>query len=115
VRLAMHRFLGRNGWQVQEARDGSAGLELAQQEAWDVIVCDVNLPGISGMELYDRLQANDPARIRSVLLVSGDSHADSVVEFRKRTGATILQKPFELADFRRAVEQAAGISPPDAA
>ena len=115
VRLSMHRFLARNGWQVQEALDGLAGLELALREAWDVIVCDVNLPGLSGLELYDRLQANDPERIRNVLLVSGDGGAAAVVEFRQRTGATVLEKPFELTDFRKAVEQAAGMPPgPDA-
>ena len=113
VRLSMQRFLARNGWQVHEAHDGLAGLELALREAWDVIVCDVNLPGLSGLELFDRLQANDPDRIRNVLLVTGDSRAAPVVEFRKRTGATILEKPFELADFRRAVDQAAGPPPPD--
>ena len=113
VRVSMQRFLARNGWQVHEAMDGLAGLELALREAWDVIICDVNLPGLSGLELYDRLQANDPDRLRNVLLVSGDSRTAGVAAFQKRTGATILEKPFELSEFRRAVEQAAGAPPAD--
>lgn len=115
VRLSMRRYLERNGWLVEHAADGATGLTRAQNEPWHVIVCDLNLPGLSGMELFDRLHAADPARTRQLFFISGDTRAPEVVSFQRRTGVPILEKPFELTAFSRAVDQAAGTAPPDAA
>lgn len=115
VRLSMRRFLERNGWAVDEAVDAPSGLEKALAEPWSVIISDLNLPGFSGMDLYDRIVAAAPARARSLLLVSGDVRAEAVVAFQRRTGARILEKPFELSAFSEAVEQLAAPASPDAA
>jgi len=112
VRQSMRRFLRRGGWLVSEAVEGRAGLELALLDRWDVIICDVKLPGLSGIELYDRVVEVNPAQARRVVLVSGDTGSYDMVAFRERTDAVILEKPFELKIFGETVERAAGIGPP---
>jgi signal transduction histidine kinase len=52
--------LAAEGHEVTTAHDGSRGLALARGERWDVIVCDIGLPGLDGLELMQALRA-DPA------------------------------------------------------
>jgi nitrogen-specific signal transduction histidine kinase/ActR/RegA family two-component response regulator len=107
VRLAMRRYLEKAGWVVGEATEGQDGLAQALKGEWDVIVCDVQTPGLSGIELYDRLEQERPGEGRRVVLISGDTTTPEVAEFCRRTGAAVLAKPFELAHFGEAVERAA--------
>lgn len=102
VRLAVRRFLERRGWQVDEARDGRAALAaLLPGEAatigYDAVICDLRLPGISGITVYDRMEAERPEIALRMILVTGDARAEDVTELRKRVGARLLEKPFELA------------------
>lgn len=107
VRLAMRRYLEKAGWVVGEAVEGQDGLTQALQDGWDVIVCDVQIPGLSGLDLYDRLEEARPGGGKRVILISGDTGTPEVAAFCQRTGATVLAKPFELAHFAEAVERAA--------
>ena len=90
-----------------EAVEGQDGLAQALQDGWDVIVCDVQIPGLSGLDLYDRLEQERPGDGRRVVLISGDTTTPAVAEFCRRTGLTVLAKPFELSHFAEAVERAA--------
>jgi CheY-like chemotaxis protein len=107
VRLAMRRYLEKAGWVVGEATEGQEGLAQALKGEWDVIVCDVQMPGLSGIELHDRLEQERPGEGRRVVLISGDTTTPDIAEFSRRTGAAVLAKPFELAQFGEAVERAA--------
>jgi two-component system OmpR family response regulator len=80
---------------IHVAEPGEA-LETAKSVRPDVFVIDVRLPGMTGLELYDKLLRDDP-RMRSVpVLFETASGKESEREFRRRGIATYVQKPFDL-------------------
>jgi DNA-binding response OmpR family regulator len=72
-----------------------AALEATKHVTPDVMVVDVRLPGMSGFELYDRLQKN-PRTSKVPVLFETASGAEAISEFRRRGIATYVKKPFDL-------------------
>ena len=108
IRRALRRFFERNGWAVDEAADGASALALLLgpgAAAYDVILSDLRMPGMSGEELYDRVAAERPAQATRVVVTTGDSFTPEATRFLQRTGCAVLNKPFELAELRAVVEQ----------
>ena len=73
----------------------TAALETTKHVTPDVMVVDIRLPGMSGFELYDRLQ-NDPRTRNVPVLFETASGSESIVEFQRRGIATYVMKPFDL-------------------
>jgi CheY-like chemotaxis protein len=72
-----------------------AALEATKHVTPDVMVVDVRLPGMSGFELYDRLQ-KDPRTSKVPVLFETASGVEAISEFRRRGIATYVKKPFDL-------------------
>lgn len=107
VRLSVRRYLERFGWLVEEANDGAAGASRVLGEPWDVVICDLRMPGKSGIELFDMVAGTNGELSKRFVLVTGDGAAAEVRAFRERTGMVVLEKPFELSILAAAVERAA--------
>jgi PAS domain S-box-containing protein len=92
VRRLSRRALEAAGFRVLEAEDGRRALELVAEAAPDVVVSDIVMPGMSGLELADRIAERYPEV--PVLFVSG--YADEAVESRplRSAGRDLLWKPF---------------------
>jgi PAS domain S-box-containing protein len=92
VRRLARRALEKDGFEVLEADGGEPALRLAAAEALDVLVTDVVMPGMSGLELADRVAELRPGM--PVLFVSG--YAEDAVENRllRSAGRELLGKPF---------------------
>jgi DNA-binding response OmpR family regulator len=76
-------------------QDSAAALATTRHVTPDVMVVDVRLPGMSGFELYDRLQ-RDPRTRKVPVLFETASGTDSLPEFQRRGIATYVKKPFDL-------------------
>jgi two-component system, sensor histidine kinase len=76
----LRMLLARAGHQVTPAYDGIAGLGLARSELFDVLVCDIGLPGIDGLELIGRLRSTLGIPIPFAIAISG--HAQPEAEER---------------------------------
>ncbi|HEX4575628.1 MAG TPA: ATP-binding protein [Gemmatimonadales bacterium] len=103
VRRPMARFLARRGAHVDEAGDGAAALiQLAAQKP-DVILADLRMPRMGGVELYARLEADRPDLAPRVLFLSGDisqlAEPGNTPVARER----VLVKPVELAELERRI------------
>ena len=86
------------------ARDGRHGVMLARTEQPDVILMDINLPGISGIEALQLLRS-DPATARiPVIAVSGDAMPRDIQKGMKAGFFRYLTKPFEVRQFMETVE-----------
>lgn len=100
IRLALSRYFARRGWSVCEAENGQAALARIRQSARDyysVIVSDVQMPGLSGIELHRILADERPDLIPRFILCTGNSSAEGLPEFVARTNCTVIAKPFELS------------------
>ena len=85
-----------NGWEVLEARTGRIGLELAASRKPDVILLDLNLPGIGGMELCHRMKG-DPrlSHIPIVILTGAYKEVRDRVRGLERGADDYILKPFD--------------------
>lgn len=114
IRLVLRRFFERRGWVVHEARDGGEALvKLLRPDAaaqYDVVLCDLKMPGLSGSELYGRLAAEAPGLARRMILSSGDVTAGDVSEFLATVPVPVLEKPFELHALEALAERVRGAS-----
>ena len=68
--------LSHEGYSVAKAHDGRTGLELAQQDGWDLIVLDIMLPELSGLEVLRRLRKTSDVPV--ILLTARDAVTDKV-------------------------------------
>ncbi|MDB4887049.1 MAG: sensor protein, partial [Gemmatimonadetes bacterium] len=100
IRSALRRFFTRRGWQVEEAGDGAAGLALLSRDAgrFALVVSDLRMPGLSGVDLHDRLVADRSQVLPRMIFSTGDVASHEAASFVQRTSCPVLQKPFELAE-----------------
>ena len=111
IRHALRRFFQRQGWVVDEAEEGGAALALLLAPGaapYDVVISDLRMPGVSGIELHARLGAARPALLDRLVLSTGDSVSAEAAEFLQRTSCPVLNKPFELAELRAVVARVTG-------
>jgi C4-dicarboxylate-specific signal transduction histidine kinase len=103
VRRPMTRYLTRKGADVVEAGDGAAALTLLRERAADVILADLRMPRMGGMELYAQLEEERPELAARVLFLSGDvsqlAESGNTPVPRER----VLVKPVELAELERRI------------
>jgi PAS domain S-box-containing protein len=92
--------------QVTTVADPAEGLRLAEAGGWDAIVCDLMMPGLSGMELHARLAASRPEDAARVIFLSGDTFSDGAREFLERVPNARVEKPYQAAALRAAVAAA---------
>lgn len=112
----VQRYLARRGHAVITATNGEAALRLAEQTPFDVVICDLRMPGIGGAEVIRRLRAFPTCRHARVVISSGDTavHMSSggglgnAPDFADLDIAAIVEKPYEIELLRQAVEAAAG-------
>ena len=111
IRLALKRWFERQGYGVTEAADGETALTLllasgaGTAEPLSVIVCDLNLPGISGEELLDRLYVDRPSVASRLILTTGDAIDYAAPGSVLARHPLVLQKPFDLATLRTIVDR----------
>ena len=111
IRRAIARFFARRGWSTEQAADGVEGLaKLTAPDAalrYAAVVCDLRMPGLSGVELHRRLAERSPALLERLVLFTGDVSSAGVASFLAETSCPVLAKPFELTSLGEAVDAVA--------
>lgn len=100
IREALRRFFARLGWTASEAVDGQSAFTLltgTPTPDFDVVICDLRMPHMSGAELHDRLERARPEILSRFIFVAGDVTSPEMAEFVERTKRPVILKPFELA------------------
>ena len=96
IRETLAEFLIQEGHNVTSCGSGERAVDLVTKQAYDVVVCDMNLPGIDGIDVLERLRANHPAV--PVLLITAYATVESAVEAFQKGAVDYLIKPFQLTD-----------------
>jgi PAS domain S-box-containing protein len=109
IRRALRRYFERRGWVVDEAEDGSDALALLSNDEaatrFDVVLCDLKMPGLSGPELYEKLRASAPEILPRIIFVTGDVTGEAASSFLGQVSGPVLEKPFELATVGQVAEE----------
>jgi DNA-binding NtrC family response regulator len=94
----------RRGFRVQVASGGAQALELVERVHFDVVVLDMMMPGLSGIEVLERLKSADPES--EVLLLTGEGTIETAVQAMRLGAYDFLTKPFSLADLESRIDKA---------
>lgn len=84
--------------------DGALVLETVRQVHADLLILDVMMPGLSGIEVFDRVRADPDVRNMPVLFVTAASQ-DYEGQFKDRKISDVIAKPFDLNDLLTKVRQ----------
>jgi response regulator RpfG family c-di-GMP phosphodiesterase len=93
-----------HGFDSQSRNDGKAALEALEHEEFDVVVSDLNMPGMSGMDLLAEVREKFPRVV--FLMVTGVNDVRTGIEAMKRGAADYVVKPFELEAVLNSVKRA---------
>ena len=94
IRNSLGEILSDEGYAVDTAEDGIKGLEMATREHYDVIFCDIKMPGMDGLEVLSKLTAEGTDS--AVIMISGHGDIDTAVECIKKGAFDFIQKPLDL-------------------
>jgi two-component system, NtrC family, response regulator AtoC len=105
LRLVLQKELQRLGYRVQAAPDGEAALRKLEESNVDVLLCDINMPRMGGMELLRRVheRPNPP----EVIMLTGQGTIETAVEAMKTGAYDYLTKPYSINELDVRVRQAA--------
>ncbi len=99
----VRQLLKQDGFDVDTAIDGTAALDRVSQSRYELLVCDWKMPGLSGTQLFDRIQAISPEAANRVIFMTGDVVSDSFQQFLQKNSKNCLSKPFSVHEFRRTI------------
>lgn len=92
IREGCKRALAEEGYAIDDAEDGQIGLEKANQKNYDLILVDLMMPGIGGMDLIKKIHHMDPEII--TVVITGNATIETAVEATKLGAYDYLPKPF---------------------
>jgi putative two-component system response regulator len=100
VRSLFARLLSADGHEVVSAPDGRAALESVQHDQPDVILLDVEMPGMSGLEVCRRLKADPATRLTPVVMVTGQTQLTDRIRGIEAGADEFLSKPVHPQELR---------------
>jgi signal transduction histidine kinase len=104
MRRACQAALRRAGYRVETYADGPSGLEGIRQHHPSVLIVDLKMPGMSGMEVIERLEEIDPNVV--VVVITGFATVGTAVEAMKAGAYDFIPKPFTAEELRAIVGRA---------
>jgi CheY-like chemotaxis protein len=106
-RLLVATILRPHGHEILEAADGNEGLRLAQEHLPDLIIVDLFMPVMSGVEFVKALRANPSTRVARIALYTATRPDRALRDFMQAAGiAHVIPKPSEPAELVRIVNDA---------
>ncbi|HSP61885.1 MAG TPA: sigma-54 dependent transcriptional regulator [Pyrinomonadaceae bacterium] len=105
ARYGMRRALEAFGCEIREADSAESARALTSDSKFDLLLLDVNLPGISGLDFLKELQS-EPSRSPLVIIITAHGSERVAVHAVKSGAYDYLSKPFELDDLRLVVKNA---------
>lgn len=107
IRDSCTHILSKGDYAIQTAGDGNAGLRMMEEFKPDVVFVDLKMPGISGMEVLERINSLDKTIV--TIVITGYATINSAVEAMKKGAYDFLPKPFGADEIRlitrRAIEK----------
>jgi DNA-binding response OmpR family regulator len=107
VRGSLSKILTRAGYEVVVAAEGAAGIELQHNDPADVIITDIFMPGLDGLQTIRQLK-KEGSVVRIIAVSGGDR--TGTMDLTEQAGLMgafkVLRKPFEMADVLAAVKAA---------
>lgn len=104
IRDGSERILSRMGCRVFKAGRGEEGLDILSREAVDIVLLDLKMPGMDGMEVLSRIQSGDQEIL--VIVITGFATVETAIEAMKQGAYDFIPKPFEPDQLRIVINRA---------
>src|SRR5580765_3685500 len=102
--MTLRRVLAEEGYSVQVEKRGDTGLAAAQNDSFDLVITDMKLPGLNGLDLVSELHAAKPRL--PIILMTAHGTTETAIQATKSGAYDYLLKPFEIPEFIELVEKA---------
>jgi CheY-like chemotaxis protein len=106
IRLTLRESLRGSDAQVETAVNGEEALDMAARQVYDLVLLDLKMPGMDGMEVLRRLRELTPGTV--VVLLTAHGTVETAVEAMKLGAVDFLQKPFAPKEIREVVARVLG-------
>ena len=100
----LQRALEKDGYSTQAIQDGQQALEALSDLSFDLILCDLELPGTNGLALYKNVVDLQPALGSKFIFMTGEMLNPDVQDFLSSKQLPLLMKPFDLHELLQMVE-----------
>jgi response regulator RpfG family c-di-GMP phosphodiesterase len=104
IRLALRKFLRSRGYEVEIAGSGEQAMQILENGAFSLMLCDVRMPGMTGVQLVPMARAID--QDLAIIMLTAVNDAATATEVLSAGASDYLMKPVELADLQQAVDRA---------
>ena len=94
IRKTLSEILSFEGYKIDEAGDGEEGFKKFTDKQYDVVLCDIKMPRIDGIEFLERARANNPDI--PIIMISGHGNIETAVEAVKKGAFDYISKPPDL-------------------
>jgi CheY-like chemotaxis protein len=102
-REVLHDYLVFHSHEVTSVRSGVEGLREIMKGAFDIILCDMMMPQVGGEMFYWAVTRVRPANAQRFIFFTGHQNNPAINFFFRRVNATVLMKPFKLAELDAAI------------
>jgi DNA-binding NtrC family response regulator len=102
--IGLQKILSQQGHTVEIADTGSAGLKKVEERSFDIVVTDLKMPGVDGMELLSKIKETHPDTM--VIVITGYGTVESAVEAMKLGACDFITKPFDAEHMTMVVQKA---------
>src|SRR5450631_2071459 len=94
IRKTLSEILSYEGYKIDEAGDGEEGLKKFREKAYDVVLCDIKMPKMDGIEFLERARETNPDI--PIIMISGHGTIETAVEAVKKGAYDYISKPPDL-------------------
>ncbi|MBF0550769.1 MAG: response regulator, partial [Deltaproteobacteria bacterium] len=93
IRVSLQGWLKKFGYRVDTAEDGETALNLAEETFYDLMLVDIKMPGMDGIEVLRQIKGDSPDTL--VVMITAHGSIESAVESMKIGASDYLMKPFD--------------------
>jgi two-component system response regulator PilR (NtrC family) len=104
MREILQIFLANEGYNISLANNGKSATEAVKKDIFDLVITDMNMPKVDGMELLKNIKEITPDTV--VVFITAFGTTESAVEAMKHGAYDYIQKPFQMDDIRLVVKNA---------
>jgi len=104
LRKSFHKLLTEEGYKVKSAASGEAGLDILRSTTVDLVIVDMRLPGMNGLETFQAIHEIEPKL--PIIIMTAYGTTETAIEATKMGAFDYILKPFEIPDLLTVIKQA---------
>ena len=103
VRDFISQVLTNEGHEVEAIDNAEDALKMIKDKRYSLILLDIKMPGMSGIELYNHLQQNSRSLISKIIFITGDLIGTDTLDFLSKSKAPYITKPIDAEQLKRSI------------